>query len=98
MAYVLENASLTSQRSCCRAQSVWIRSYFSNEKIHAKLWVVFVKGRVKTSVRDFLNLLSKLYKLILFLIFGAAVMGYPSPEVTICQRSRAVHLASANRR
>ena len=97
MTYVLENASVTFQRSCCRAYSVWIRSYFSNEKNHAKLWIVFVKGRLKTSVRDFLNLLSKLYKLIVFLIFGAAVVGYPSPEVTICQRSRAVHLAIANR-
>ena len=73
MTYVLENASVTSQRSCCRAYSVWIRSYFSSEKNHAKLWVVFVKGRLKTSVRDFLYLLSKLYKLILIPISWAAL-------------------------
>ena len=52
---------------------------------------------LKASVMDFLDLLSKLYKVILTPTSVARTVAYKTSEVTICQRSRAVHLASANR-
>ena len=46
---------------------------------------------------DFLDLLPKLYKVILTPISLARAVAHKTPEVIICERSRAVHLASANR-
>ena len=52
---------------------------------------------LKASVMDFLDLLSKLCKVILVPISVARAVAHKTPEVIICERSRAVHLASANR-